>query len=271
MTLHLSWARTGSRGGEPLVLLHGIGSTKADFTTVRPLLEEHFEVLAPDLPGHGSSPRLPGRATVSRLADVLEADLDEMQIDRVHVLGNSLGGRLALELAARGRALSVVAISPSGLNVPIERIYQGSGMVLSRVVLRRLHRLIEPAARSPLGRTFLLTGLRGAPWRASEAEAAALKDGFAGAEGFWNMLWWALLVDVPTGLRRISVPVLLAQGTADVIASGQTPRYLLLVPGSSFTPLWGAGHAPQSDTPEVIALLVRRTAAAAGEHGQRRS
>lgn len=261
MTL-MSWDRRGT-GEAPLVLLHGIGSTKDDFTTVRPLLEEHFDVLAADLPGHGSSLKLSRRPTVSALADAVEADLDALQVGRVHVLGNSLGGRIALELAARGRALSVVAISPSGMNLPIERVYQGSGMVISRVVLRRLRRVIEPAARSPLGRTFLLTGLRSVPWRASEAEAAALKDGFAGADGFWNMLWWALLVDLPTGLRRIEVPVLLAQGTADVIASGQTPRYLLLVPGSSFTPLWGAGHAPQSDTPEAIVLLVRRAAASA--------
>jgi pimeloyl-ACP methyl ester carboxylesterase len=262
MTL-MSWERTG-RGESPLLLLHGIGSTKADFTTLLPLLEDDFDVLVVDLPGHGVSPRLTGRSTVARLTDAVEADLDALHVGRVHVLGNSLGGRIALELAARGRALSVVAIAPSGLNLPPERAYQGVGMVLSRVVLRRLRPLIRPAARSPWGRTLLLTGLRAAPWRASEVEAAALEDGFARAEGFWNMLWWALLVDVPTGLRRIEVPVLLAQGTADVIAAGQTPRYLGLVPGSSFTPLWGAGHAPQSDSPRAIALLVRRAAAAAG-------
>jgi pimeloyl-ACP methyl ester carboxylesterase len=262
MTLKMSWSRGGGEG-EPLLLIHGIGSTREDFTAVRPLLEEHFEVLAPDLPGHGSSSRHPGRATVSGLADALEADLDALEVGRVHILGNSLGGRLALELAARGRALSVVAISPSGMNLPIERMYQGLVMAVSRLGMRSLRRLIEPSARSPLGRAFLLTGLRSAPWRASEAEAAALRGGFAGAEGFWGMLWWGVLADLPTGLRRIQVPVLLAQGTADVIASGQTPRYLLLVPGSSFAPLWGAGHAPQSDAPDEIALLVRRAAAAA--------
>lgn len=261
MTL-MSWSRGGS-GEAPLVLLHGIGSTKADFTALRPVLEEDFDVLAADLPGHGDSARLPGRPTVSALADAVEADLDALQVGRVHVLGNSLGGRVALELAARGRALSVVSISPSGMNLPIERAYQGSVMALGRVGLRRARRLIDPAARSRLGRTFLLTGLRSTPWRASEAEAAALKDGFAGAEGFWSMLWWALMLDVPTGLRRINVPVLLAQGTADVLASGQTPRYLFLVPGSRFTPLWGAGHAPQSDRPDTIVALVRRAAAAA--------
>ncbi len=70
-------------------------------------------------------------------------------------------------------------------------------------------------------------------------------------------------MDLPTGLHRIDVPVVLAQGTADLIGSGQTPRYLMFVPGSRFVPLWGAGHAPQSDTPTAILDLVHRATAAA--------
>jgi len=77
------------------------------------------------------------------------------------------------------------------------------------------------------------------------------------------MLFWGILTDVPTGLDRIGCPVILAQGTADVIAVGQTPRYLAAVPTARFVPLLGAGHAPQSNTPDAILQLVRRAAAAA--------
>jgi pimeloyl-ACP methyl ester carboxylesterase len=63
------------------------------------------------------------------------------------------------------------------------------------------------------------------------------------------MLWWGILADVPTGLGRIDCPVILAQGTADLVAVGQTPRYLAAITGARFVPLVGAGHAPQSDTP----------------------
>lgn len=261
MGLRMSWTRGGD-GEEPLVLLHGLGSTREDFTVLRPELEPSFDVLSPDLPGHGESPRLPGPATVAALADVVEADLDEMGIGPVHLLGNSLGGRVALELATRGRALSVVALSPSGANWPIERVYQGLVMAARRIGTRSVRPLIAPAAATALGRGALLAGLRSTPWRASEAEARALRHGFAGADGFWSMLWWGVLLDLPTGLHRIAVPVLLAQGTADLIAGGQTARYVFLVPGSRFSPLWGAGHAPQSDAPAAIVDLVRRAAAA---------
>jgi hypothetical protein len=56
-------------------------------------------------------------------------------------------------------------------------------------------------------RTLLLTNLRSAPWLSSEAEARVLRDGFADSPGFWQQLWWAVLVDVPVGLEKIECPV----------------------------------------------------------------
>jgi pimeloyl-ACP methyl ester carboxylesterase len=261
MTSQLFWDRAGS--GEPILLLHGIGTTHDDFTPLRPQLETDYRVLAPDLPGHGRSPALPGKPTIPAIADAIIADLDELGLGRVHILGDSIGARIALELAARGRARSVVAISPSGMNNPAERLYQGALMSGNRLILRRLRAMLPALARTTLGRTALLTGLRSAPWRSSETEARALRGGFACADAFWRMLWWGILADVPTGLDRIDCPVILAQGTADLVALGQTPRYLTAITGARFVPLLGAGHAPQSDTPGAILALVRDASAAA--------
>ena len=69
------------------------------------------------------------------VTDAVEADLDELGVGTVHVLGDSIGARVALELAARGRARSVVAISPSGLNTPAERAYQAVLMGGNRLAL----------------------------------------------------------------------------------------------------------------------------------------
>jgi len=259
--LRLFWDHAGS--GEPLVLLHGIGSTHADFTALRADLDARYAVHAPDLPGQGQSPAVPGIPTVAALTDAVEADLDALGLGRVHLLGNSLGGRIALELAARGRARSVVAIAPSGLGLWPERAYQGALLGSARLVLRSARRWIEPAARFRLGRTALLTGLRSMPWRASRPEALALRDGIAGDGDFWRLLWHAVLTDVPTGLHITDIPVVLAQGTADLLAGGQTPRYRMLVPTARFTPLVGAGHAPQSDRPAAILALVDRAVEAA--------
>jgi len=260
MTL-LAFDRAGH--GEPLLLLHGIGSTRDDFSGLFPRLAEEFDVLSVDLPGHGQSRLRVWPPTVAALTDEVEADLDARGLDRVHVLGNSLGGRIGIELAVRHRTRSLVALSPNGLGLPAERVHQGILMATARTLTRTLRPLIGPLASSSSGRATLLAGLRARPWEASETEALAVRGGFADSAGFWSMLWWAVLQDVPAGLDRIDCPVTLAQGAADVVGAGQTPRYLPLIPGSRFQLLPGAGHAPQSDATDAILDLVRRTTALA--------
>jgi pimeloyl-ACP methyl ester carboxylesterase len=262
MATLLSVARSGR--GEPLLLLHGFGSSRRDFDAVLPALAESFEVVNVDLPGSGGSRHLDERPTVAAITDAVEHTLDAEGLGSVHVLGNSLGARVALELARRGRARSVVAIGPSGLNVPAERAYQGAAMALARVAFRSAAPVIEPLSRSAVGRTALLTTLKARPWSTSREEALGVRDGFSDARDFWRTLLWALMLDVPRGMDRIECPVTLVQGAGDIVALGQTPRYLPLIPGSRFRPLLVAGHAPQSDRPGTIVKLVRQAVARAG-------
>jgi pimeloyl-ACP methyl ester carboxylesterase len=241
-----------------------MGSSRRDFTAVLPELTSRFDVLNVDLPGVGGSRHLDERPTVSALADAVECTLDAEGVGRVHVLGNSLGARIALELAVRGRALSVVAIAPSGLNVPAERVVQGIGMGTARFALRTVDPLLPPLARSVVGRVALLAPLKARPWSTSLEEAIGAREGFSGSRDFWRTVLWGLLLDVPRGLDRIDCPVTLVQGVADWVASGQTVRYLPMIPGARFLPLLMAGHAPQSDRPATIARLVLETAERAG-------
>src|SRR3954453_20959417 len=98
----------------PLLLIHGFTDTAHTWDALLPLLTDRYEVLAPTLVGHRGGPPLPPGMTdpLGTMADGLEAVIDEAGHDRVHVVGHSLGGWLAFMLAARGRALSVVALSP---------------------------------------------------------------------------------------------------------------------------------------------------------------
>jgi pimeloyl-ACP methyl ester carboxylesterase len=200
------------------------------------------------------------RPTVAALTDTVAADLNAHGLDRVHLLGNSLGGRIAIELACRQRALSVVSISPCGLGAPLERAHQGALMITARLINRARYPWLDELARTPAGRSALLAGMRAMPWQASPAEALTMKRGFAEQTGFWTTLWNAIMIDVPTGLDRIDCPVIFAQGALDVIGSGQTPRFAPLIPGATFSLLPGSGHAPHSDTPQTIIDLVHRVA-----------
>jgi pimeloyl-ACP methyl ester carboxylesterase len=253
--------RVGS--GEPLLLLHGIGTTRADFDATLPRLAEHYDVVAMDLPGHGESPALERRHTVAALADAVAADLDTRGLDRVHVLGNSLGGRIALELARRGRARSVVAVVPSGMGSPPERLYQASALVAARLAFTTIRPLLPVLARRRAARAALLAALRARPWATTEEEALALRGGFADARRFWDTLWWTVLVDLPTGMSDVACPVTLVQGGLDLLAPGQAARYLATLQGARFEPLLFAGHASQGDSPAQIVRIVRATTAQA--------
>src|SRR4051794_5341355 len=99
------------------------------------------------------------------LADALERELDCLAMDRPALVGNSLGGWLALELARRGRASRVVALAPSGLELPAERAYVialNEAMRLRAKLGAPLGRLVT---RPPLTRSALFVGLRTRPWR----------------------------------------------------------------------------------------------------------
>ncbi len=93
-----------------IVCLHGFMDSPRTWDLVRPELERHDDVLAPALPGHFGGPPLTG----FDLAGAVEEAMDAAGVETAHLVGNSLGGYLALVLATRGRARSVVALAPAG-------------------------------------------------------------------------------------------------------------------------------------------------------------
>src|SRR5258708_20200413 len=106
--------------GAPLVWLDGIGHRRQAWGAVLDRLTPHRDVILVDLPGHGESPplRLAGRPAVEALLDKVVGLLDELALERPHVAGNSLGGRLALEAGVIARAATVTAPSPAGFCPP---------------------------------------------------------------------------------------------------------------------------------------------------------
>jgi pimeloyl-ACP methyl ester carboxylesterase len=192
--------------------------------------------------------------TISALADAVEADLDRAGLGRFHVAGNSLGGWIALELARRGRATSVVALSPSGLETPAERV-----AVIAVNELMRARNLAAAAAAdlvtADLGsRSAMLGTLHGRPWLLPAADGAGEIRDFAGASGFHATLAATTGSRAATGLAEISVPARICFGTRDMLIGAVTaPRFAATIPGAQLIPLPGCGHVPMGDDPELVA------------------
>jgi pimeloyl-ACP methyl ester carboxylesterase len=257
--------------GAPLVLIHGIGHTWRGFRPMLPLLEESFDVLAVDMPGFGHSDPLPAEidSTPEALADAVEDEMARAGFDRAHIAGNSLGGWVALELARRGRAETVTAISPAGLQLGRERDW-GAG------ILRGMRWLAQnappPAAmlRNPLGRV-LATGPGSArAWKKDPELLAEEAKLYAACPGFEATLPHTFHAQ-PRGLTTLDVPVLLLWGTLDIILlPRQGRRFERLIPGAELRYVRGVGHVPMSDAPEELAEAIREFSLRARTSGSQR-
>src|SRR3954468_10554133 len=245
--------RTGT--GEPLVLIHGIGS---QWQVWRPLFEHltpHRDVIALDLPGFGESPALAedDKPTPWRFAEFVVELLDQLGIDRPVVAGNSLGGWVALEVARRGRARAVAPISPAGFQLPRERAYAGRRLRVERAAAKALYARGVPLIRNPVTRTAMFAGMVARPWAIPPDDAVGMFQNLGGCPGFD-----ATLVALDTATfsagQEIQVPVTVMWGTRDyLLLPRQGPRAVRVLPDARLVPLKGAGHVPTYDAPEEIA------------------
>jgi pimeloyl-ACP methyl ester carboxylesterase len=96
--LRLAYRVWGSPGADPLVLLHALGESAADWDAVAPAFARHWRVYAPDLRGHGQSD-WPGEYSVELMAADVLGFLDALELDRVQLIGHSMGGLVAYLLA----------------------------------------------------------------------------------------------------------------------------------------------------------------------------
>jgi pimeloyl-ACP methyl ester carboxylesterase len=248
----LVYDRDGS--GEPLVLVHGLGSRRQVWQPVFDAVARHRDVVAVDLPGFGES--APGDVTPSEtgFADRLEAFFTELGVDRPHVAGSSMGGGIALELGRRGAARSVTVFSPVGFwNTP-ERIWAQRTLTATRALARRTQPYARRLLRSPARRAVLLGLFYGKPRRldpdfVADDVAALLnavlfeqaRDAFAG----YHFNRFADAGSLP------DIPVTVAWGTRDalLVHRTQSRRARRLLPFATHVDLPGCGHLPFADDP----------------------
>jgi pimeloyl-ACP methyl ester carboxylesterase len=251
--------------GEPLLLIHGLGLSWRCWKPILPALERAHRVVAVDLPGFGEAPAFDGTPpTVDALAGAVEADLDAEGLDSVHIAGNSLGGWIALELARRGRARSVVALAPSGLELPPERAYVVSLNQTMRLRAGAAARVAGLVASNAVTRTAVLAPMRTRPWRVPRDDAAAEIRDFGRSPGFQPTIRWTVATRGASGLREIAVPARMCFGTRDVMLGALTaPRFAAAIPQADLVPLPGCGHVPMIDAPDRVARAITEVTAPA--------
>jgi pimeloyl-ACP methyl ester carboxylesterase len=238
--------------GPPLVLLHGFMDPWRTWELVLPALERRHEVLALTLPGHAGGPPLADDPVGS-----VERLLDDAGLGAAHLVGNSLGGWLALQLAARGRARTVVALAPAGgwAGEPPRALFRFQ---------RELHAQMKAAA--PHAPRLLATdaGRRRATERLTvryehiPAELLAHQALGGAVAGAAAMLATAERTDWTLDAERIACPVRIVWGTEDRLLPwpSAAARYRRSLPHADWVVLDDVGHSPQLDVPLETAELI---------------
>lgn len=244
--------------GEPVVLIHGIGHRGEAWGSVPDLLAEHFDVVVVDLPGHGRSPapEAPDTYRLSSVADQLEELFEELEIDRPHVVGNSLGGYLALELARRAAVVSAIALSPAGFATTAEIFgIAGPQLLAMKLAAYAPRPVLRVFAERHALRTVAFRSLYAHPERQSAEQALADSLNLRRSPGFWHMLWHSTHLRVG---RDIPVPVTIAWGVRDrLLVPRQADRAAARLPSACVERWPDCGHVPMVDAPERVARLVQ--------------
>jgi pimeloyl-ACP methyl ester carboxylesterase len=247
--------------GAPLVCLHGFTDTWRTWELVLPALEREHDVLAVTLAGHAGGPLIDGEVSEAALADAVEREMDEAGFETAHLVGNSLGGYIALQLAARGRGETVVALAPAGGWAEgddsfYETLAFFAGM---QELVKRAAPFAETILASEEGRRrsseFIVTNFEHLPAEllahgmqgAAACTAAVPLMEYAEREG------WGLEAE------KISCPVRVVWGSADRILHwpGAAARFRDdWLPQADWVELDGIGHCPQLDVPLETSQLI---------------
>jgi pimeloyl-ACP methyl ester carboxylesterase len=277
LTLHHTYGGMG----RPIVFIHGLGSS--GYIEWRFNLE-HFSrthrVFAPDLPGYGKSDKpSAARYGIPYFARTIERYLQSRRLREATIVGTSMGGRIALEVALRypARVSRLVIVNSLGLGRPKIQPYYPM-MLVPRVGETLLHGMKHGLrwAPSPVIRRFAarFIGARGDLDKTmSDEYLDDLREMYA-AEGYPDAYLATVrsiasprsylgALDVTGRLNRIKMPVQIIWGANDpLFPLEQAERAHSLLPGSKLAVIKGAGHTPQAEKPEEfnqhLAAFLRR-------------
>lgn len=247
--------------GPPLVCLHGFTDTWRTWDLVLPELERHHDVLAPTLAGHAGGPPLEGEMSAALIPDAVERAMDEAGFETAHIVGNSLGGYVSLQLAARGRAESVVALAPAGGWARGDESYKetlGFFVAMQEQVKAAVPHA-EAILATPEGRRgatqFTTTNFEHIP---AELLAHQL-HGVASCAGMLPMVEFARSEGYDLDAEKITCPVRVVWGTDDKLLPWPSAALRYRddwLPQADWVELAGIGHCPQLDVPLETAQLI---------------
>ncbi|HLL92425.1 MAG TPA: alpha/beta hydrolase [Solirubrobacteraceae bacterium] len=266
-TIELDADRAASEppAGQPLVFVHGLSGCWANWLEQLPVLAAEHRVITLDLPGFGYSPMPAEPISISGYARLLDRLLGELGIDAAALVGNSMGGFIAAELAIAfpQRVERLVLISAAGISTTAH-----PGTLRAVPTLHRLERILaassawlasksEAVARRARLREAALNVIVRHPSRLPAALAAEQLRG-AGKPGFMQALEAVVGYDVRERLPEIACPTLIVWGDGDrLISVEDADVFAELIPDSRRVIFEDTGHMAMLERPAAFNALLK--------------
>jgi pimeloyl-ACP methyl ester carboxylesterase len=222
-------------------------------------LAESREVIAVDLPGFGESPPLTGEVSIATLTDSVAEFIREQGLDGVSTVGQSMGGRMVLELARRGVGGDTVALDPGGFWSDREVAVFGATLRPSIALVRALRGTVPALLGNPVGRTLLLAQLSARPWALSRETVLPDVRGLAESPSTGAALDALTKGPKQQGAPAGTVPgrVTIGWGRRDLVTvPRQAARATELFPDAVLHWFERCGHFPQWDAPHEATRLI---------------
>lgn len=253
----LNHVRRGN--GSPLLLVHGLGAGWRSWSPILDELAESREVIAVDLPGFGETPPLTGAVSIATLTDSVADFIREQGLDGVSTVGQSMGGRIVLELARRGIGGDTVALDPGGFWTDREVAVFGATLRPSIALVRALRGTLPALLGSSAGRTLLLAQLSARPWALSRETVLPDVRGLADSPATGAALNALTNGPKQQGAPAGTVPgrVTIGWGRRDLVTvPRQAARATELYPDAVLHWFERCGHFPQWDAPHEATRLI---------------
>ena len=216
----------GDEGSPPVVLVHGLSASSRWWRRTVPAVAPHFRMYLVDLPGFGAMRRPLGRYSLAEAPGWLISWMDEVGLKRPHVVVHSMGGYVALRLAAEKseRVDRLALVAPAG--IPYQRALVRYGAPLARAAWVAAPRFV------PL---VLPDALRTGPLTLWQAARQLLRE------------------DIRPSLSRVTCPTLLLWGERDyLVPPAHGDELMDALPDARLVRLAGAGHVPMEERPEAF-------------------
>jgi pimeloyl-ACP methyl ester carboxylesterase len=253
---------------EPIVFVHGLGGQWQNFLENIPRAAQERRVIALDLPGFGSTPAPRDKITIPEYGRCVDALCEKLSLGRVDMVGNSMGGYVAAEVAIQfpERIDQLILVSAAGISSAdvARRPIQTAGRIATAVVSYNAMRLREIAAR-PKSRHMALALVARYP---SLLRADLAYEGFfkgAGKRVFDDALRACLEYDFRDRLPEIRQPTLIVWGEKDsIIPVKDAAEFERLIPDSRKVVMKDTGHIPMAERPQTFNDLMMEFLAETG-------